>query len=279
MIHKVKNRIDEILNGVSTEDVPARIFQVFIITLIFLNVFAVILETVEGISSRCAVAFKAFDAFSVFVFTVEYLLRLWTCTIDKRFHSPIKGRLRFAATPFALVDLMAILPFYVPMFLPLDLRVMRALRLFRLLRILKMGRYSESLRMLGNVLREEKEALLVTVFGVSILLVVASSLMYFIENAAQPKSFSSIPAALWWGVATVTTVGYGDMYPITPLGRFLGAIIALLGIGAIAIPAGIVTTGFTKEIQKRHGKKSKCPHCGNDINEPPETRSMTHKTP
>lgn len=270
MIQKIKNRIEEILNGVSTADKYARIFQVFIITLIFLNVFAVILETVEGIFSRCTMAFKAFDAFSVFVFTAEYLLRLWTCTSDKRFRGALKGRLRFAATPFALVDLMAILPFYVPMFLPLDLRVIRALRLFRLLRILKMGRYSESLRMMGNVLREEKEALLVTVFGVSILLVIASSLMYFIENAAQPDLFSSIPAAIWWGVATVTTVGYGDMYPITPLGRFLGAIIAILGIGAIAIPAGIVTTGFAKEIQKRHGKKSMCPHCGKDIHEPPE---------
>lgn len=270
MIQKVKNRVEEILNGVSTADIYARIFQVFIITLIFLNVFAVILETVEGIFSRCTMAFKAFDAFSVFVFTVEYLLRLWTCTSDKRFRGALKGRLRFAATPFALVDLMAILPFYAPMFLPLDLRVIRALRLFRLLRILKMGRYSESLRMMGNVLREEKEALLVTVFGVSILLVIASSLMYFIENAAQPNAFSSIPAAIWWGVATVTTVGYGDMYPITPLGRFLGAIIAILGIGAIAIPAGIVTTGFTKEIQKRHGKKSMCPHCGKEMAESPE---------
>jgi voltage-gated potassium channel len=217
--------------------------------------------------------FKAFDVFSVFVFTVEYLLRLWTCTTDKKFRGPVKGRFRFAVTPFALVDLMAILPFYAPMFLPLDLRFIRALRLFRLLRILKMGRYSESLRTLGNVLKEEKEALLITVFAVLILLVVASSLMYFVENAAQPKAFSSIPAAMWWGVATLTTVGYGDMYPITPLGRFFGAIIAILGIGAIAIPAGILTTGFAKEIQKRHGKRGMCPYCGKDMTEPPETTS------
>lgn len=267
-MQKVKNRVCKILHGVSAEDTHVRVFHVFIITLIFLNVFAVILETVESLSLRYMPLFKAFDVFSVFVFTVEYLLRLWTCTTDKKFCGAVKGRFRFAVTPFALVDLMAILPFYLPMFLPLDLRFIRALRLFRLLRILKMGRYSESLRTLGNVLKEEKEELLITVFGVSVLLVVASSLMYFIENAAQPKAFSSIPAAMWWGVATLTTVGYGDMYPITPLGRFLGAIIAILGIGAIAIPAGILTTGFAKEIQKKRGKRGMCPYCGKDIDSP-----------
>lgn len=206
----------------------------------------------------------------MFVFTLEYLLRLWTCTVDTRFHGAIKGRIRFAATPFALVDLIAILPFYLPMFLPLDLRFIRALRLFRLFRILKMGRYSESLKMLGNVLREKKEELLITIFVVLILLVISSSLMYFIENEAQPKAFSSIPSAMWWGVATLTTVGYGDVYPITPLGKFLGAIIALLGIGAVAVPAGILTSGFAGKIHEKYGKRTICPHCGKDIHEPLE---------
>ena len=177
MIQKLKNRIFAILNEAPKDDLPGRVFHVFIITLIFLNVFAVILETVESLSSRYIIFFKAFEVFSVFIFTIEYLLRLWTCTTDTRLNRVIKGRTQFAVTPLALVDLMAILPFYLPMFLPLDLRFVRALRLFRLLRILKMGRYSESLRTLGNVLKEEKEALLITVFAVLILLVVASSLI------------------------------------------------------------------------------------------------------
>lgn len=264
-MQKVKKRVYEFLHEVSSSDRHVRAFRVFIITLIFLNVFAVILETVESLSLQYVIPFKVFDAFSVFVFTVEYLLRLWTCTTDEKFRGTLKGRIRFAVTPFALVDLIAILPFYLPMFLPLDLRFIRALRLFRLLRILKMGRYSESLRTLGNVLKEEKEELLVTVFTVLVLLVVASSLMYFVENSAQPKVFSSIPATMWWGVATLTTVGYGDMYPVTPLGRFLGAIIALLGIGAIAIPAGILTNGFAKEIQRKREKSDICPYCGKEI--------------
>ncbi len=268
MAQKQKSRIYEILNGDPTRDVYTRIFHVFIITLILLNVFSVILVTVESLSSRYGTLFKAFEVFSVSVFTIEYFLRLWSCTVDNKFHGAMKGRARFAVTPFAIIDLMAILPFYLPMFLPLDLRFIRALRLFRLFRILKMGRYSESLRTLGNVLKEEKEELLIAVFVVLILLVVASSLMYFIENAAQPSAFSSIPAAMWWSVATLTTVGYGDIYPVTPMGKFLGALIAILGIGMIALPAGILTTGFAKEIQKKHEKKAICPHCGKDLSKP-----------
>lgn len=270
MIQKVKNRIFAVLNGFATGGFSNRAFHLSIMTLIFLNVFAVILETVENLSSQYMIFFKTFEVFSVLVFTLEYLLRLWTCTADTRFHGAIKGRIRFAVTPLAVVDLMAVLPFYLPMFLPLDLRFIRALRLFRLFRILKMGRYSESLRMLGNVLREKKEELLITIFAVLILLMISSSLMYFVENEAQPKAFSSIPAAMWWGVATLTTVGYGDVYPITPLGKFLGAIIALLGIGAVAVPAGILTSGFAGKIQGKYGKRTMCPHCGKDIDEPPE---------
>lgn len=237
------------------------------------NVIAVILETVEDLSSHYALFFKSFEVFSVFIFTIEYLFRLWACTADDRFKGAMTGRARFAVTPLALVDLMAILPFYLPLLIPLDLRFIRALRLFRLLRILKMGRYSRSAKTLGNVLKEKKEELIMTVVGVLILLVIASSLMYFVENAAQPRAFSSIPAAMWWGVSTLTTVGYGDIYPITPIGKFFGAIIAIFGIGMFAIPAGILASGYAEEIQKAHVKQKICPHCGKDVNKPPEGSS------
>ncbi len=271
MSKKVKNRLYEILEIASADDLPSRLFDIFIMTLISLNVIVVILETVESFSSQYMLFFWIFEIFSVSVFTIEYLLRLWTCTTNNRFRSPIKGRIRFAVTPLALVDLMAILPFYLPMIIPLDLRFIRALRLFRLFRLFKMGRYSEALKTLGNVFKEKKEELLITVFSVIILLVVSSSLMYFVENAAQPEAFSSIPAAMWWGITTLTTVGYGDVHPITPIGKLLGAIIALLGIGMFALPTGILASGFAEEIQRRQGKRRICPHCGNDIDEPPET--------
>jgi len=271
MNKKLKNRLFEILEVASAGDLPSRLFDIFIMTLISLNVIAVMLETVESLSSRYMLFFRIFEIFSVSIFTIEYLLRLWSCTTDNRFKGSIKGRIRFALTPLALVDLFAILPFYLPMLITFDLRFLRALRLFRLFRLFKMGRYSNAFKMVGNVLREKKEELFITVFSGLILLVVASSLMYFVENEAQPETFSSIPAALWWGVATLTTVGYGDIYPITPIGKLLGGIIALLGIGMFALPAGIITSGFAEEIQRRKEKRRICPHCGKDIDEPPET--------
>ena len=146
MSQKIKNRLFEILEIASAGDLPSRLFDIFIMTLISLNVIAVILETVESLSSQYTSFFWMFEVSSVSVFTIEYLLRLWTCTGDDKFKSPIKGRIQFAMTPLALVDLISILPFYLPMIIPFDLRFIRALRLFRLFRLLKMGRYSDALK-------------------------------------------------------------------------------------------------------------------------------------
>ena len=262
----LKKRLFEILDIASSDDLPSKMFDVFIMTLISLNVIVVILETVKSLASRYTHIFTAFELFSVAVFTVEYILRLWTCTSDKKFEHPLTGRLRFATTPLALIDLMAILPFYLPMSITLDLRFVRALRLFRLFRLFKMARYSESMQIMGNVLKQKKEELIITVFSVIMLLVFASSLMYFIESQTQPEAFSSIPAAMWWGVATLTTVGYGDVYPITPIGKLLAAIISILGVGIFALPAGILASGFAELIQKKRETRL-CPHCGENIDD------------
>ena len=259
-----KSRVHEIMEMIPTEDVPSNIFHWFMIILILLNVMAVTLETVERFSYYTHY-FSAFEVFSIAVFTIEYLLRLWSCTADKKFESPVVGRIRFMVTPLALIDLMAVLPFYLPMIFPLDLRFIRVLRLFWVFRVFKMGRYTESFKTFGNVLRAKKEDLAVTVFSVLILLQVASSLMYYAEHSAQPARFSSIPAAMWWGVTTLTTLGYGDIYPVTVLGKILGAVIALLGIGLFALPAGILASGFAEEIQKKRQTQRTCPHCGKEI--------------
>lgn len=264
MMGRIKKRIYEILEVASPKDVQSRIFDIFIVTLIFLNVIAVILETVEKLSSQFSQFFKIFEVFSVIVFTSEYLLRVWSCTKNLKYKRSISGRIRFILTPLALVDLFAILPFYFPLFIPFDLRFIRAIRLVRLFRLFKMGRYSESIKLFGRVLRAKKEELFITVFAVFILLTISSSLLYFVEHEAQPEMFSSIPAAMWWGVATLTTVGYGDIYPITTLGKFLGAIISLLGVGLFALPAGILSAGFIEEIRKSKEIVKICPHCGGD---------------
>ena len=266
MYQKIKKRTYEIIEVASVGDFYSRLFDIFILTLIFLNVLAVILETVETLSSRYTYFFRSFEIFSVTIFTIEYALRLWSCSYSSRYKNSVTGRIRFALTPLALVDLIAILPFYLPMFIALDLRFVRTIRLFRIFRLFKIGRYSESLNKFIYVLKEKKEELLISAFLVFILLVIASSLLFHIENEAQPEVFSSIPSSMWWAVAALTTVGYGDVYPITPLGKILGAFVAILGIGMFALPAGILASGFAEKI-KRGDEQRICPHCGKNIDE------------
>lgn len=261
----MKKRIYEILEVALPGDKPSRIFDIFIVVLIFLNVLAVILETVESLSVQFVQFFKIFEIFSVVVFTLEYLLRVWSCSENQKYKKPLLGRIRFIITPLALIDLFAVLPFYLPMLIPFDLRFIRAVRLIRLFRLFKIGRYSESVKLFGKVLKGKKEELFIIVFVIFILLTISSSLLYYVEYEAQPEVFSSIPAAMWWGVITLTTVGYGDMCPITPLGKFFGAIISLLGIGMFALPAGILSAGFIEEIRKRKESVKTCPHCGKEI--------------
>ena len=219
MSSPLRKRTYEVLEVATAGDSVSRTYDVFLIILILLNVVAVMLDSLQGFSREFQEPLRVFELFSVCVFTIEYVLRLWSCSENPRFTTPVVGRLRYVFTPLALIDLLAILPFFLPMLLPVDLRYIRMFRLFRLIRLFKMVRYSESFRVLGGVFKGKKEELAITLCVGVILLIIGSSLMYFVENAAQPEVFSSIPAAMWWGVATLTTVGYGDLYPITPLGK------------------------------------------------------------
>ena len=252
-----KRRIFETLEKNEGDDLWSRRFDIFIMTLILLNVAAVIFETVDGIYNAVPKVFLYFEYFSVFVFTIEYLGRLWTCTYHSKYQHPFWGRIRFIFSFIAIVDLLAIMPFYLPLFFAMDGRFLRILRLFRIVRIFKMGRYSTAFNMIMRVVTKRKEELLITLTIVLVMLILASSLMYYVEGEAQPEAFSSIPATMWWGVATLTTVGYGDVYPITGIGRVLGAFIAILGVGIFALPAGIIAAGFESEISQRMKDKEK----------------------
>jgi voltage-gated potassium channel len=270
MLEKTKARLYDILVETRDGELPDRIIAMFLMALILLNVIAVILETVAEIATRYHALFYWLEAFSVIVFTVEYLLRLWVCTLDPRSRGTVSGRVRYALTPMAMVDLIAILPFYLPAVLPLDLRMARMLRLLRLFRLFKMARYAESLNTFNEVIRNKKEELVISIIVLLILLLFSSSLMYVVESEAQPDKFASIPATMWWSVATLTTVGYGDVFPTTVLGKLLGAFIAILGIGVFALPTGILATGFAEAIQRRRQKEPDpvlCPHCGHEIHQ------------
>ena len=259
-----RRRTWEIVEAAKPGDTESRVFDVLILTLIFLNVIAVILGSVQSIQERWNAFLDAFETVSVLVFTIEYVSRLWSCTADPRFIGPIRGRLQFAVKAMAIIDLLAILPFYLP-FLGIDLRSLRVLRLLRILRVAKVGRYYSSLNLIKHVFYTKKEELVLTSAMMGLLLVVSSSLLYYCENAVQPDAFSSIPATMWWSVATLTTVGYGDMYPVTLLGKFLASTIAILGIGMFALPTGILGAGFVEAIQKQKEPTQTCPHCGRMI--------------
>lgn len=219
----------------------------FILVLISANVVAVMLETVDPLFVRFRDVFHWFEVVSVGVFTVEYTARLWTAVEVEGYGHPVTGRVRYAARFMMVIDLLAILPFYLTLIgVGLDLRFLRALRLLRLFRLLKLARYSRAAEAFVAVLKDRREKLVIAVFANLILLVIASSAMYVVEHRAQPDVFPSIPETMWWGVITLTTVGYGDVVPVTRLGQLVGALVAVLGIGMFALPAALIATGFAR---------------------------------
>ena len=260
----LRQRVHELLEVSTAENPQSRAVDLFILGLILLNILALILETVESLQARATAAFQVFEKVSLIIFSVEYVLRVWSCAAVARFSRPVRGRLRFMLTPMAIVDLLAILPLYLPL-LGLDMRFVRVVRLLRFFRLAKLFRYSRALRLLARVLMGHKEELLSTLFVLLILLLLSSCLMYFAEHEVQPEHFSSIPATMWWGVITLTTVGYGDYFPVTGLGKLIAAIIAVLGIGMFALPAGILGAGFVEALQKDESSPHRCPHCGKEI--------------
>lgn len=251
--------VHDVLDG-SRDYRPAKIFQSFIIALIVINVTVVIIETEELPVDEYIHVFVAFENFSIAVFTAEYAARLATCKMGPAGAQRWRV-LRFTLSPMMLVDLAAILPFYLP-FVVADTRFFR---LLRLLLFFKMARYSESIQTLGNVFRAKATDLAVAFFILFIALIFSSSLMYFAENEAQPEVFSSIPASMWWGVITLTTIGYGDSYPVTVAGRLLAGTVAITGIAVYAIPTGIMASAFVEELRRKRSATRTCPHCGGDV--------------
>lgn len=258
-----RQRVWEIVEAARPEDAASRRFDVFILSLIALNVAAVILQSVRSLDEACGTAFAVFEVFSVLVFLAEYAARLWSCVEAPGYRGAIRGRLRFALRPLSLVDLLAIAPF-LAMMGTTDLRILRVMRLLRLIRLLKAGRYLVAFTRLRRVVHAKREELVMSTALTSVLLIVASAVMYFAENEAQPDKFSSIPASMWWAVATLTTVGYGDVYPVTTLGRLAGGCLALLGVGLFALPTAILGAGLVEAVREADPVQE-CPHCGKPV--------------
>jgi voltage-gated potassium channel len=259
----LRKRVREIVDVAKPGDSLSKGFDIFIVTLIGLNVVALILQSVKDIHAFAPRLFSVFEFVSVMIFSLEYFGRVWSSVEIPKYQKPVSGRLRFMMTPLALVDLLAILPFYLP-FTGIDLRFLRIMRMMRIFRVAKLGRYSQSLQMLQRVMMVKKEQLICSLFILLLLVIVAASMLYYAENGIQPEVFSSIPASMWWAISTLTTVGYGDVYPVTGLGKLMASIIAVLGIGMFALPTGILGAGFVEEMSQRQ-KPIRCPSCGKEI--------------
>jgi voltage-gated potassium channel len=241
------------------------LFNLVLITIITLNTAAIILNTVPDYNRRFASIFYNFELFSVGFFTVEYWLRIWVCVENEKYRHWFWGRIRYVFSVSALIDFLAIFPFYFSLFAT-DLAIVRILRLLRIFRLFRISRYSHAYRMIQNVVADKKEELVLSIVLVVFMLIIVSSVMYYVEHPAQPHKFTSIPATMWWGVSAMTTVGYGDIHPITPLGKLLGGIAAIMGIGLFALPTGILVSGFTEQIRSfKAPVRRVCPHCGKEI--------------
>lgn len=294
-MNRIKRRVYEILTDPPSGDVFGNFINISILLLIAVNVIVGIFESVKGLHTRYPNFFYYFEFASVMVFSVEYVLRLWACNALERYEGLFRGRLRQASEPMAIIDLLAILPFYIQLLMPsgLDLRFIRVLRLMRLFRIFRVGRLAESFRILASVIKGKKEELFISSVVLIITLVLSSSLMFIVESHQPDTKFTSVPASMWWGMMTITTIGYGDMYPMTEWGRVLGAIVGFCGICIFALPVGILGAGFIEEVERKHQDESgpavafpmerfakleeqvallvklaqqgECPHCGEDL--------------
>lgn len=281
---KFKRRVYEILVEQPEGDKVANAVTIGILVLIGFNVIISVAETEPTLSAAYPNFFFYFELFSVVVFTIEYVGRLWACTLSDDYKGIVRGRLKAATEPMAIIDFAAIAPFYLQVFVPgLDLRFVRALRLFRLFRVFKVGRYAESFVVLASVIKTRREELAISTVIVLIMVTLSASAMWLCEHEAQPDNFRSVPQAMWWAIITVTTIGYGDVTPITTAGRIVGGVVAYLGICIFALPVGILGGAFIEEMGRQkelkeaakaasgddEGEESQgetpgmcCPHCG-----------------
>lgn len=249
-IRNWRRRVYQVLEQGPVGDRAAVVVDRLLVILILVNLFAVALESMPELGARYAFMFDAIENVSLVVFTVEYLLRIW-CAVEygpHRHMSPFAARLKYMLSAAGLVDLIAVLPFWFAPLVPSDLRVLQVLRVVR---FFKIARYSPAMRSLLDVLYRERRALfgcLVITLGTAL---VAAALMHLAEGDIQPEKLGTIPDALWWAIVTLGTIGYGDVVPVTVLGKIIATGTIFLGLIMIALPIGIIATAFTDQIHRR----------------------------
>ena len=250
--NRLKKRIYELLEPAALGDTGSKYLDDFITVLIVLNIFAVTLESIPSLGDKYLWQFYIFEVISIVVFTIEYILRIWTADLkkinkDQKLHTP--KRLRYLLSVNGIIDLLSIAPFYLQFIIPgIDLRILRTLRL---LRILKLSTYNSALMDLFLAIEEERKSFFAAGYIFSVMFIVASSLIYYAENTVHPTHFKSIPDSMYWAVITLTTVGYGDITPVSVLGKLIAVFAAIGGVIVVALLTGIVASSFSLQMERR----------------------------
>jgi len=262
----------------------SKFFNYFLMILIILSVGEMALETDDSIFIPYRNYFRIFDFFTVMVFSTEYIIRIVTAHLTKENQGKTRWQsIKEYVISFAgIVDLLSILPFYLD-FTNLDLRVLRMLRLLRFFRVFKITRYNDSMKLVADVIKDKRSEIGVIMGLIIIIMIISSFIMFYAEHESQPEQFPNVLGCLWWAIVTMTTIGYGDVYPVTTMGKLIGSIMAILGIGLVAMPTGIISAGFLEKINEKQEKEKKqekikeqqqievtdkknfCPYCGHKL--------------
>lgn len=236
--------------------------------LILLSILIAVLESEPSIYQEFTYGFFLAEIGITSAFAIEYAARVWASADDPRFGSGLMGRLRYCISPAALLDLLAITPLFLSI-VGSEAFLFRLLRLLRILRLAKLGRYSTAMSAIADAIRSRRYELAASVACAAVLLLISSTLLYLVESEAQPEAFGSIPRAMWWSIATLTTVGYGDVIPVTTLGRVFGGVTAVIGIGLIAMPTGILAAAFSDAVARRRESSAQNRDDQAGLSEPP----------
>lgn len=231
-------------------------FNITIFVLIILSTILLILESIQPIYQDHSKLIDLVNRIIMIIFTIEYLLRLYISDLTHPAKTKSKSLLKFIFSFYGIIDLLALLPFVLPFVMKVDFRFLRILRAFKFFRILKLNRYMKSIELMKDIVYEKRNELISTIILTMFMIFISGFVMYYVENPEQPEQFSNILVSLWWAVATLTTVGYGDIYPITALGKVISSIISLLGIGVVALPTGIISVGFLEKMKEKKDNRT-----------------------
>ena len=245
-----RRRISEIVEAGSAEDIVSRCYDIFSTLMTLINVFVMVLYTFDRMELEHGTLLLSIEAVTVAFFAVEYILRLWTANFIHPNLSELGAIKKYATSFSGIVDLLSFLPYYLPIFFPAGATVLRMFRVVRIFRLFQINAYYDSLNVIAEVISSKRQQLLSSVFTILLLMIASSLCMYSLEHEAQPEVFSNAFSGMWWSVSTLLTVGYGDIYPITTLGKLFSIIITGLGVGMVAIPTGIISAGFVDQYSR-----------------------------